>query len=94
VQAAVVGVCGGSYLRRAAAVSAREFSFRSDNHLIIYSGFERLDPSGDSHIDIEFLKDQVGLDEPLPCNDPAPTRHPAPSPASGVSGTRSCRWTS
>jgi hypothetical protein len=31
----------------------------SDNHLIIYSGFERLDPNGDSHIDIEFLKDQV-----------------------------------
>jgi hypothetical protein len=42
----------------------------SDNHLIIYSGFERLDPNGDSHIDLEFLKDQVALDEALPCNDP------------------------
>jgi Prealbumin-like fold domain len=48
----------------------------SDNHLIIYSGFERLDASGDSHIDIEFLKDQVGLDEALPCNDPGPDATP------------------
>jgi Prealbumin-like fold domain len=48
----------------------------SDNHLIIYSGFERLDPNGDSHIDLEFLKSQVGLDEPLPCNDPGPDATP------------------
>ncbi|HYS72412.1 MAG TPA: prealbumin-like fold domain-containing protein [Thermoplasmata archaeon] len=30
-------------------------------HLIIYAGFERLDPSGDSHIDVELFQDQVGL---------------------------------
>src|SRR5262245_12762249 len=54
----------------------------SDNHLIIYSGFERLDPSGDSHIDIEFLKDQVALDEALPCNDPGPD--PIPCSFTGI----------
>src|SRR6266508_2333779 len=30
--------------------------------LIIYAGFERLDPSGDSHIDVELFQDQVALD--------------------------------
>lgn len=39
-----------------------------NNHLIIYSGFERLDPSGDSHIDIEFFQDQIALDEDIPCD--------------------------
>ncbi len=39
-------------------------------HLIIYAGFERLDPSGDSHVDMEFFHDQVRLDEAVPCNDP------------------------
>ena len=48
----------------------------ADGHLIIYSGFERLDPNGDSHIDIEFLKDQVNLDEAIPCNDPGPDATP------------------
>ena len=42
----------------------------SDNHLILYSGFERVDPNGDSHIDLEFLKSEVALDEAIPCNDP------------------------
>jgi hypothetical protein len=40
------------------------------NHLILYSGLERLDPNGDSHVDIEFFQDDVALDEPVPCNDP------------------------
>jgi hypothetical protein len=30
-------------------------------HLILYAGFEREDPSGQSHVDIEYLQDQVGL---------------------------------
>ena len=42
----------------------------ADGHLVLYSGFERLDPSGDSHLDIEFFQDDVSLDEAVPCNDP------------------------
>ncbi len=42
----------------------------ANGHLIIYAGFERLDPSGDSHVDIEFFQDVVSLDEDPPCNDP------------------------
>jgi hypothetical protein len=38
--------------------------------LILYAGFERIDSSGDSHIDIEFLQDNIALDETAPCNDP------------------------
>ena len=38
--------------------------------LIIYSGFERIAPEGDSHIDIEFFQNPVALDEAVPCNDP------------------------
>ena len=41
-----------------------------DGHLIVYSGFERIDSSGDSHVDIEFFQAAVALDEDLPCNDP------------------------
>ena len=49
------------------------------DHLILYTGLERLDESGDSHIDFEFLQDPVDIvdDEPaasgdaaVPCNDP------------------------
>ena len=49
------------------------------NHLILYAGLERLDESGDSHIDFEFLQDSVAIvdGEPaasgqgaVPCNDP------------------------
>ena len=54
----------------------------ADGHLIIYSGFERLDPNGDSHIDIEFLKDQVSLDEAVPCNDAGPD--PTPCSFTGI----------
>lgn len=39
-------------------------------HLIFYIGLERLDPSGDSHIDVEFFQDEVALDEDPLCNDP------------------------
>ncbi len=41
-------------------------------HLIFYIGLERLDPSGDSHVDVEFLQDEVALDEDPFCNDPGP----------------------
>ena len=35
----------------------------ANNHLLLYAGVERADPSGDSHIDIEYFQDQVGLVE-------------------------------
>ena len=38
-----------------------------NNHLIIYLGFERLAPNGDSHIDVEFNQNPVGLDKEPPC---------------------------
>ena len=37
-------------------------------HLVFFAGFERIDESGDSHVDIEFFQDDVGLDEAVPCN--------------------------
>ncbi len=39
-------------------------------HLILFAGFERIDASGDSHVDIEFFQDEVTLDEQPPCDDP------------------------
>jgi len=36
-------------------------------HLIVYAGVEREDPSGDSHIDIEFFQNRVGLAQDPPC---------------------------
>src|SRR5262245_11117070 len=36
--------------------------------LQIYVGVERLDPSGSSHVDIEFFQDRVGLSEDPPCD--------------------------
>jgi len=48
----------------------------ANEHLILYSGFERLDPSGDSHIDIEFFQDDVRLDEAVPCDDPGADPRP------------------
>ncbi len=41
----------------------------ANDHLIIYAGLERLDPSGDSHIDLEFFGSPVALDEDVPCDD-------------------------
>jgi len=51
-------------------------TFNAANDLIFYAGFERLAPEGDSHIDIEFFQDTVGLDEVVPCNDPGPDLTP------------------
>jgi len=48
----------------------------ANGHLVLYTGFERLDPSGDSHIDIEFFQDDVALDEAVPCDDPGPDMTP------------------
>ena len=59
----------------------------ANGHLVIYSGFERLDPSGDSHIDIEFLQDDIALDEAPPCNDPGSD----PTPCSFTSSTTNGR---
>lgn len=39
----------------------------SIGHLIIYVGAERLAPNGDSHIDVEFFQNPVGLDHAIPC---------------------------
>jgi hypothetical protein len=36
--------------------------------LIIFVGVERLDPSGSSHVDVEFFQDVIGLSEPAPCD--------------------------
>ena len=37
-----------------------------NNHLIIYSGFERISPSGDSHIDLEFFQQTVATSPSTP----------------------------
>ncbi len=39
-----------------------------EGHLIIYVGFERITANGDSHIDLEFFKDNVRLDRTPPCD--------------------------
>ena len=49
-------------------------------HLLIYVGFERITANGDSHIDLEFFKDNVRLDEAPPCDDP------------GISDPTTCHW--
>ena len=56
----------------------------SQTHLIVYAGFERIEESGDSHIDIEFFQDEVTLDEEVPCDDPGNDLTPC-----GFVGTRS-----
>lgn len=55
----------------------------SEEHLVVFVGFERIDSSGDSHIDLEFFQDAVGLSEAPPCNDPGSD----PTPCDWV-GTR------
>jgi hypothetical protein len=40
----------------------------SAGHLVLYGGVEREDPSGDSHVDLEFFQDQVALCSPSPCS--------------------------
>lgn len=42
-------------------VYAYEVINPANNHLIVYGGIEREDPSGDSHVDLEFFQDQVAL---------------------------------
>ena len=43
----------------------------TDGHLIIFAGLERLTPNGDSHIDVEFNRQLISLDEAPPCaNEP------------------------
>jgi uncharacterized repeat protein (TIGR01451 family) len=37
------------------------------NHVIVYGGIEREDPSGDSHVDLEYFQSQVALCSPAPC---------------------------
>lgn len=51
-----------------------------NGHLLIYVGFERIAANGDSHIDLEFFKDNVRLDEAPPCDDP------------GISDPTVCHW--
>jgi len=58
------------------------YAAMSEDHLIIYAGFERLDPDGDSHVDVEFFQDQVDLDEAPPCNDPG--SDPTPCGFTGI----------
>jgi hypothetical protein len=59
------------------------------NHLILYGGVERLDPSGDSHVDLEFLQNGINIVDgavsgpgAIPCNDPA--QDPTPCDFSGI----------
>jgi hypothetical protein len=51
-------------------------------HLLLYVGFEREDPSGSSHVDIEFLQSQVAMSEDPPCNDPG--SDPTPCTFTGI----------
>jgi hypothetical protein len=60
-----------------------------EDHLILYGGLERLDESGDSHVDIEFLQNQVNIVDgtvsgsgAIPCNDPG--ADPTPCEFSGI----------
>ena len=57
-------------------------TFNDADELIIYSGFERIAPEGDSHVDIEFFQDPVALDEAVPCNDPG--NDPTPCEFTGI----------
>jgi hypothetical protein len=41
----------------------------ADGHLVLYAGLERLSPNGASHIDIEFNREQIALDEAPPCDN-------------------------
>jgi hypothetical protein len=40
-----------------------------DGHLILYAGLERIASNGDSHVDLEFNRAAIGLDEAPPCDD-------------------------
>ena len=58
-------------------------------HLVLYAGLERLAPNGASHIDIEFNRESIALDEAPPC-----TTSPASSSATRPSVTSSLPWNS
>ncbi len=47
--------------------NAYAYATMDEDHLIIYAGFERIASNGDSHIDIEFFKDNVRLNQSVPC---------------------------
>src|SRR2546426_5675200 len=55
---------------------ARTATIGGQVHLVLFAGFERIDESGDSHVDIEFFQDEVTLDEDVPCDDPGPDATP------------------
>jgi len=72
----IAGTCSGPLVWGSGNVPAKDvltnvYSYAATNpangHLIIYAGFERIAPNGDSHIDIEFYQDQVHLDPTPPC---------------------------
>src|SRR5439155_2006073 len=44
-------------------------TFDSQGHLILYAGLERLAPNGDSHVDLEFNRQVIALDEATPCDN-------------------------
>jgi hypothetical protein len=59
------------------------------DHLILYAGLERLDESGDSHVDFEFLQNPLNIvdgavsgEGAIPCNDPG--SDPIPCEFSGI----------
>ncbi len=47
--------------------NAYAYAVMDEGHLILYAGFERIASNGDSHIDIEFFKDNVRLNQSVPC---------------------------
>ena len=47
--------------------NAYAYATMDGDHLIIFAGFERIASNGDSHIDIEFFKDNVRLNQSVPC---------------------------
>jgi hypothetical protein len=59
------------------------------DHLILYGGLERLDPNGDSHLDLEFLQNPIDIVDGavegtagIPCNDPG--SDPTPCEFAGI----------
>src|SRR5712691_4813133 len=71
----------GSWTWTSASVPAKDditnaYSYAVTNpangHLIIYSGVEREDPSGDSHVDLEFFQKPISLSENPPCTSKKP----------------------
>jgi hypothetical protein len=49
-------------------VNVYGYATASAGELYLYAGLERLDPAGDSHLDIEFNQVPVSLDETPPCD--------------------------